>query len=360
MDESAATRHDPVVITGCGWVTPHAAGRIAHVLAAAEAASRDRSASGFLPVPDALLAAACPGPTEVAHNKGAHLTAAGVRLALEEAGITHHQKEASSAAAPTDVPPERIGLVLGCALAGQLGMMRFATEVREQSARFVSPINFPQTVGNHIAGAMARAFNLRGVNLTLAGPAAGLAAIHEAVALLAANQADLVLAGGTDELTAEVASALGSSGAPWSEGACWFALERESRAAARAAGTLARIVSSRAGRLGRDAAATGATGALWSVCEVGPRGAVFVPAWIGHNLAAAGPSALAAAIGAVHGCHVPLIDSADPRRIASGTPAGGPAPGGDDMTRVVAFAGAGGAADARVEVDVPPPRGRPD
>ena len=56
-------------------------------------------------------------------------------------------------------------------------MIRFAEEVRAQSPRFVSPIHFPETVGNYLAAALARGFGFRGPNLTLAGDSAGMEAV---------------------------------------------------------------------------------------------------------------------------------------------------------------------------------------
>jgi 3-oxoacyl-(acyl-carrier-protein) synthase len=175
-------RPDPIVITGCGWVTPFAAGEISEILSADQACPAPGTLEqGYWPIPEDCLAGYPQLSAEIRQDKGAWIAA----IAFE-----HSRRQA---APPDSLPAERVGMVLGCALAGQLGMIAFANEVRAQSARFVSPIHFPQTVGNYIAGALARAYNIRGPNITLAcGLASGLDAIAQGCALLAAGSADLV------------------------------------------------------------------------------------------------------------------------------------------------------------------------
>lgn len=197
----------PILITGCGWVTPFASGCARDVVAALRklpadiapcVASPAPPTDRFLSVPGADLQAFPDIPKEIRSDKGAWMTAVAIEFALRDAGLDRKS-----------IPPERLGLVLGCALAGQIGMIQFAGEVREQSPRFVSPINFPQTVGNFIAGAIARGYDVRGPNLTLAaGTASGLDAVCEGCSLLQAGRADVLLAGGTDALTDTLVSAV--------------------------------------------------------------------------------------------------------------------------------------------------------
>ena len=297
-----------IVITGCGWVTPFAAGRIPVVLAAAE----DRSASenpagGYLPVPAAILEPYGDFPAETVKDRGAWMSAVAIRTAIDQAWGPVRTPSAEGGAAPAS---ERIGMVLGCALAGQLGMIRFAGEVRAQSPRFVSPINFPQTVGNYIAGAMARTFGFRGPNVTLGGGDAAVEALRDAEAMITGGRADAVLAGGTEECTDRLASALAGAGTRLSEGACWFVLEREASARSRGAEPLARIV--RFAFPSSEPLTTPDGDTLVSAAGCRVAGAVFIEHWIGHSLAAAAPAALAAAIGAVEGCRVPTVDRLDP------------------------------------------------
>jgi 3-oxoacyl-(acyl-carrier-protein) synthase len=130
-------------------------------------------------------------------------------------------------------------------------MLQFATEVKEQTPRFVSPLHFPQTVGNYAAGALARTLKLNGPNVTLGGGShAGLAAIAEAVRLLTNGRAELILAGGTDAVSPALLTAMIDAGqadpnGPFAsqpaEGACFCCLETESCARQRGAAILARI-----------------------------------------------------------------------------------------------------------------------
>jgi len=206
-----------IIITGCGWIfgsrsgsAAKLTGQDAFVLAEAHG---DRP---YERVSDRLRETRPHLPKEIKQDRGAWITAMAIEHALEEACLP----------APNRVS-ERTGMVVGCSLAGQRGMLGFAGEVREQSQRFVSPINFPQTVGNYIAGAIARAYDLRGPNLTVAGGAAsGLDAIVEACGLLASGAADVVVAGATEARSDTLAQAFPDKGNGPSEGACWFVLER--------------------------------------------------------------------------------------------------------------------------------------
>jgi len=222
-----------IVITGCGWVTSFAAGGIEAVLQAAAGRTAPPTVSeGYWPVPDQLLEGYPDLLPECRNDPGAWLTAVAFELARRDSSLV-----------PGSVPPERVGLVLGNALAGQSGMIDFANDVREQSARFVSPIRFPQTVGNYIAGALARAYDIRGPNSTIAnGPASGLDAVVEACSLLTAGKADVVFAGGTERLTPALAMGLAEPDVMFSDGACLFVLERREHAVERGATVLATIV----------------------------------------------------------------------------------------------------------------------
>lgn len=329
---SSMSRSDSpnVVITGCGWVTPFAVGNIEavlHALArtnlqglAGNAASCHRSVgpeeSSCVPssksssqaeatvrfnptaptvaprmrsVPDALLEPIGSLPADLAKDRDSKLAAVALELAIREAQMR-----------PSTATPERMGMVLGCALAGQLGMIEFAGEVRAQGTRFVSPIHFPQTVGNYVAGALARGYQWRGPNLTVAGGAASsLIAIREAWALIASGEADVVVAGGMERWSAELASGMAAAnpGRPTpSDGACLMVLEAETSAVARGATPLAFLCSS-ADPL-----------ALTSMVGDFAADAVCIETWMGWCPGAAGAAAVAAAIGAAWGLEVPWGD----------------------------------------------------
>ena len=291
-----------VVITGCGWVTPFAIGGIYEVIDALHSRSSAAAPKGTVPfhaVPDSFLDTFPSIPKELRQDRGAWMTAAACETALAQAALDR-----------STLDPTRIGLVLGCALAGQLGMVRFACDVREQSPRFVTPINFPQTVGNFIAGAMARGYDLRGPNSTLAGgSASGLDAVIEACSLLSSGQADVMLAGGTEELNASLAEALSKSSVvgrtadalPLSEGACWFVLERADFAKQRGARPMA---SANSWHQSEDdvSAQPASTGSIVSIAGFSSSGAIRVERWTGRCLAAVGPAAIAA----MNGQPVPL------------------------------------------------------
>ena len=199
----SASPSPAVALTGCGWITPLASGTISQVLAAARRTGAPSAPEGgYWAVPDELVKDYPDLSRELKRDKGAWMTGAAFVLACGDASLAADSLEA-----------ERVGLVLGCALAGQSGMISFANEVRKQSPRFVSPLHFPQTVGNYISGAMARGFKIRGPNLTLAcGAASGLEAVARGWAILNAGEADLVFAGGTEELTDDLATGLARAG----------------------------------------------------------------------------------------------------------------------------------------------------
>ncbi len=298
----------PIVLTGCGWVTPVTAGTIPEVLGAS------RAAETIVASPDGYAAVAdewtddLPEPSgELKRNRAAAITAVALAHARRQAGLDAESHD-----------PVRVGLVLGCALAGQAGMIAFADEVREQSARFVSPIHFPQTVGNYVAGALARSCGIRGANLTLSsGVASGLDALVEASGLLQSRAVDLVFAGGTDVLTKELASGLAQPGAVLSEGACWFALERADQADARGAKPLATVARTGLAEAARRRAVE-VPGTIVSNASADQLGSVRIESWIGHCFAALAPAAVAAAIGAARGLEVPWIVAVDPLRVAGG------------------------------------------
>ena len=329
---------DSIVITGCGWVTPFAAGSIETVLQiAASQVPNSNNSQGYRPIADDLLAGCHVLSPECRNDPGAWLTAVAFECAKRDAAFVS-----------SSVPSERVGLVLGNALAGQSGMIDFANDVRQQSPRFVSPIRFPQTVGNFITGALSRAYDIRGPNSTIAnGSASGLVAIIEGCALLSTGKVDVIFAGGTERLTPALAAGLAEPDVIFSDGACLFVLERREHAVERGATILATIVSlgceqkplSTTGGSdeptvegGSEGRVRGFSNALLlgypdspsseSIRSVaGPRdpGAIFIEHWIGRCLGALGAAAVAAAIGAARGLPVPCISEADSTVMAART-----------------------------------------
>ncbi len=326
-----------VAITGCGWVTPFAAGSISQVLSGAEAIRGPKAVrltsepivgsrqSGSNPASEETCGAhqsseswAIPNEwvddysnlsKELRLDKGAWIAAAALTHACQDASL-----EIES------LVGERIGLILGCGLAGQLGMIGFAEEVRQQSPRFVSPIHFPQTVGNYIAGALARGFNIRGPNMTIAsGPASGLDAIAEGCEHILSRRADVVFAGGAEPLSQTLAEGFAEPGVILSEGACFLVLEASDVAATRGVKALATVVGwgnmdERAAEFtppGQAESATASAAKILSVAGWRYPGAILIEDWIGRCLGSLGGAAVAAAIGAAGGNSVPLLDQSD-------------------------------------------------
>ena len=322
---------ETIAITGCGWITPAAAGSIKQILAGGTAAPTQPPPNGrYRPVPDEILDKFAPASKECRVDGAARLAATAFELARSDAGLSSDA-----------IAPERLGLVLGCSLSGQMGMIDFADDVREQSARFVSPIRFPQTVGNYVSGALARAFAIGGPNVTIAcGAASGSEAILEARALLARGEADVVVAGASERLTDALARGLEGfqescsaprvslslakrrkgaisqhtgTGAPpaaggtvVSEGACMFVLERWANASKRGAHALAFVTAPSKDTTTHEG--TAASDPIVSTAGFARCGAIFMEHKTGNCLGASGAAAVAGAIGAAGGHPVPWID----------------------------------------------------
>ncbi|MHC4064432.1 MAG: beta-ketoacyl synthase N-terminal-like domain-containing protein [Planctomycetota bacterium] len=333
----------PIVLSGCGWVTPFAAGTISEVLTAArDTRSASTNAGGYRAIPDDLREDYPQLSAELKRERPAWITGVAVELARQQAAMGAESVEA-----------DRVGMVVGCALAGQLGMIGFADEVRRQSARFVSPIHFPQTVGNYVSGALARSYDIRGPNLTLSsGVASGLDAIVEACSLLAGGGADAVFAGGTDTLSTELATSLADPGVEVAEGACWFVLERGDHAFARGVTPLATVART-ACLPGTEAENAPGGKAIVSAAPGRYAGAICIEHWVGQCFAALGVAAAAAAIGAAGGLEIPQVDPSDIDTIAVGPIPAAELARTDAGTEALVFADADGAHRTVLELVIP-------
>ncbi|MGB0716937.1 MAG: beta-ketoacyl synthase N-terminal-like domain-containing protein [Phycisphaerae bacterium] len=216
------TSNAPLAVTGCGWVSPIAWGSTEVGPKILESASSNQETATRL-IPDEFRSQGEKLPGELKREKAAWVSALAFQACVQSAGLDRE-----------NWIPERIGMALSVAQGGPQGMLRFAEEVRGQSPRFVSPIHFPQTVGNFVGGALARAYHLRGPNITvgLQTPWSGLEALLEAGGFLRQGDADVVFAGGVDVWTDQVIEASRHGGLfrhedrEPTESACLFCLQR--------------------------------------------------------------------------------------------------------------------------------------
>ena len=157
-----------------------------------------------------------------------------------------------------------VGLVLGTMFGSVESVSAFDRQILQEGPRSVNPMGFPRTVINSPAGHVAIRFGLTGLNTTIsAGTVSSLQAIAYAADFIADGRADVLLAGGVEELSAMSYSGFcaarllaGSDGnslrcaAPLDvdrsgfsvgEGAVVFVMESPEHAARRGASVLAEI-----------------------------------------------------------------------------------------------------------------------
>jgi len=157
-----------------------------------------------------------------------------------------------------------IGLILGTMFCSVRTIGEFDRRGLQAGPQFVSPMDFSNTVLNAAAGQVAIWQHLTGVNSTVAaGSASGAQALGYAAELIRTGRADVLVAGGAEEICFE--SALGfaragrlarpdgerpgcgvpfdarRTGAVLGEGAAFIVLERQEIAAARGASIVGRL-----------------------------------------------------------------------------------------------------------------------
>jgi 3-oxoacyl-[acyl-carrier-protein] synthase II len=132
-------------------------------------------------------------PTTVASPKEARRLDRNVLLALAAA------IEAVEDAGLRDFDPTRVGIVLGSAIGGVLGIMEQADVMRERGADRVSPHFLPSVLVDSASGQVAISLGIRGPNYAVVSACAtGSHAVGEAAELIKRGDADAVLAGGTE------------------------------------------------------------------------------------------------------------------------------------------------------------------
>jgi 3-oxoacyl-[acyl-carrier-protein] synthase II len=126
-------------------------------------------------------------------NRSITLGCAAAKLALEDAEITVSDENRS-----------RIGVVYGTTLSCLNMMARFDQQSLLEGPRSVNPMNFPNTGVSAPACQVSIMFGMDAFNTTLSnGPTSSLDAVKYAVDFIRLGRADLVLAGGVEELCVE-------------------------------------------------------------------------------------------------------------------------------------------------------------
>ena len=185
-------------------------------------------------------------------DRNSELLLAATGMALRHAGID-----------ATALAPERAGILVGTAWAGQDTMSAFFSDYVQKGPRLVKPFLFPHAYFNTAISFAAMEWSLRGVHQSFAsGRVASGQALVEACDLLADNEADVILAGGCEALGPALFRLLAAQGVlphvPATDGARIFdtrhaglvpgeagamlVLERQSHATARGAKVLATII----------------------------------------------------------------------------------------------------------------------
>jgi len=108
--------------------------------------------------------------------------------ALKSAGLIEHRPD-----------PERIGVLVGSGIGGMETFEEQHTTLLQKGHRRVSPFFIPMMISDMAAGQVSITFGLKGPNFcTVSACASGAHAIGEALRLLHAGDADVILAGGAE------------------------------------------------------------------------------------------------------------------------------------------------------------------
>jgi 3-oxoacyl-[acyl-carrier-protein] synthase II len=186
-----------VAVTGLGAVTP--LGNDAR--ATWEAAVAGKSGIDWITAFDASdspvrIAAEVKGfepPADVVSPKEARRLDRNVLLAVGAA------KEAIDNAGLNGFDPNRVGIVLGSAIGGFLGIMEQSEIMRERGPDRVSPYFLPNVLVDSASGQLAISPGIKGPNYAVVSACAtGSHAVGEAAELIKRGDVDAVLAGGTE------------------------------------------------------------------------------------------------------------------------------------------------------------------
>src|SRR3954453_7811611 len=108
-------------------------------------------------------------------------------------------REAVADAALDGFDPARVGIVLGSAIGGVMGVLEQADVMRDRGADRVSPFFLPNVLVDSASGQVAITLGIRGPNYAVVSACAtGSHAVGEAAELIKRGDADVILAGGTE------------------------------------------------------------------------------------------------------------------------------------------------------------------
>ena len=192
-----------VVITGLGVISTIGKGRDAFWQALTHGEKGFRPITLFDTAPYAVkLAGEITGfdPMEYLGKKGlreldrsARLACSAAKLALDDSRLE-----------VTDVNTGAIGVSLGSTFGSLHSISQFDRSGLIEGPRLVNPSHFPNTVINAPASQISIRFNIKGFNTTIStGFCAGLDAVSYAADFIRQGRADVVLAGGVEELCEE-------------------------------------------------------------------------------------------------------------------------------------------------------------
>ncbi len=252
-----------VVITGLGVLSPIAIGRNAYWEALFQGKTGFRSITLFDTAPfrsdlageitdfDALSFLGKKGLRDL--DRSTRLICSAAKLAVDDSNLQITEENTHS-----------IGVAVGATFGSLHSISQFDRSGLIEGPRAVNPSHFPNTVINSPASQVSIRFKIKGFNTTVStGFCASLDAISYAADFITLNRADVVLAGGVEELCEETFMAFhnlgylsGTDGSkplccPFdarrngfilSEGAAILVLENEEHAKSRGAAVLARIL----------------------------------------------------------------------------------------------------------------------
>ncbi len=198
-------RSSPVAVTGLGIVSPLGVGHQQFWTALSTGKSGVKPWSGASTQVPHLAARI------VDYSPGEFIRSAHLRRmdGLSRAIVSAGRLALADARLDNDaVPPQRMGIVVGSALGNISESVQYLERLFTKGPALASPMMFPNLVLNAPASYAAMEIGCTGVNLTVSqGEISGEHAVALGCELIRAGRADVVLAGGGDELDEIVMSA---------------------------------------------------------------------------------------------------------------------------------------------------------